>query len=212
MKLWSKRWSKRLHDRFISSPRPSTSKVSLPREIVDIIIDIVQHSSPQSLFNCALVCRSWVPRARHNQFSDLIVSGPTLAEFVKLLDSPSSTLLDSITILTIGKAGGRWTPSRPIYRAISRLRRLDTLKLCYFDIVSKRMAGIGGLSQRCRRLHVEIHYGSFREGRQFVQMMCAFSQYKKITFSGCPKFSIQDIPRNCFSFPITGSWRLDYGL
>jgi hypothetical protein len=72
------------------------------------------------------------------------------------------------------------------------------------------MVGIGKLRDRC--IDVEIYDESFRRGRQFVQLMCAFSQCDKITFSNVPYFAIEDIPKNCFSFPMSKGWHLYHGV
>ncbi|KAH9949039.1 hypothetical protein B0H21DRAFT_657676, partial [Amylocystis lapponica] len=44
-----------------------------PREITDHIIDCLRRD-PKALCNCALTCRAWLPRSRHNLFHTLSIN------------------------------------------------------------------------------------------------------------------------------------------
>jgi hypothetical protein len=207
-----KRWSKRLQDKRLSLARPAACKPCLPHEIVDIIIDLVHLDSTQSLSDCALVCKAWVPRVRYHQFTTLIIPGYLVKEFVKLLASPLSSLSECIVTLQIGTEDSRWRPSRSIYTAISGLRRLQTLKLRHFDVVTKRMAELGPLRDICPHLRVEVYDGSFCEDYQYLQMLGLFWEARALEFPNAPFFAIEKVPKTCLSFRMTGTWRLEFGV
>ncbi|KAJ7743689.1 hypothetical protein DFH07DRAFT_749811 [Mycena maculata] len=73
---------------------------ALPGELVDSIIDLAYASSPSSMKACALVCRQWVPRSRHNYFSTISLirnhSTDNVKTFLRLVASPLATFISSV--------------------------------------------------------------------------------------------------------------------
>ena len=54
----------------------SRSTISFSQEIFEKFIDNL-HDDKKALKQCALVCRSWVPRSRYHLFASITVSPPT---------------------------------------------------------------------------------------------------------------------------------------
>jgi hypothetical protein len=62
---------------------------TFPAELTDRIIDFL-HSDKDALSSCSLVCKSWLPSSRYH--CSLCISSRNVDSFVKLLDSPISTI------------------------------------------------------------------------------------------------------------------------
>ncbi|KAJ7172198.1 hypothetical protein C8R46DRAFT_1216056 [Mycena filopes] len=56
----------------------------LPNELTD---QVIEHSGPTALANCALVCRSWVPAAQRNLLSRITIHESNYADIVQHLTS-----------------------------------------------------------------------------------------------------------------------------
>ncbi|KAF8877378.1 hypothetical protein BD779DRAFT_1423196, partial [Infundibulicybe gibba] len=61
-----------------------------PSEVMDLVIDQLRKDKT-TLIVCSLVCRSWLPRARHNLFSVLNIR-TRLTSVQRLLQSPLCTI------------------------------------------------------------------------------------------------------------------------
>ncbi|KAJ6541040.1 hypothetical protein DFH09DRAFT_915325, partial [Mycena vulgaris] len=74
----------------------------LPIELVECIIDAACSHAP-TLAACSLVCKHWLPRSRHHLFASLDLSAHwtpepnSVTDFMKLVDSPNSTLVSYVT-------------------------------------------------------------------------------------------------------------------
>ena len=63
----------------------------LSPDIPDYILDCLE-GDRRVLFSCALVCRAWLPRARHHAFRTLHLTPDNVDGFLALLAAPSGTL------------------------------------------------------------------------------------------------------------------------
>lgn len=61
------------------------SAPQLPAELSDAIIDYLRNDQ-KALRACSLVCRDWLPRARHNKLQTVVLAVTTCATFIKLLN------------------------------------------------------------------------------------------------------------------------------
>ncbi|KAG5351016.1 hypothetical protein C0989_008307 [Termitomyces sp. Mn162] len=85
--------------------------VSLHPELIDSILSLL--CGTPSITECALVCHSWLPCARHYLWAPhkvLHLNRMQIAEFLRLLDSPESTLL-MISFNTLSLS--QWRPRHP---------------------------------------------------------------------------------------------------
>ena len=72
-------------------PAPKPATPPLPAELTDYILDCLE-GDRRALFSCALVCRAWLPRARHHAFRTLHLTPDNVDGFLALLAAPSGTL------------------------------------------------------------------------------------------------------------------------
>ncbi|KAL1757877.1 hypothetical protein FB107DRAFT_272484 [Schizophyllum commune] len=72
-------------------PAPKPATPPLPAELTDYILDCLE-GDRRVLFSCALVCRAWLPRARHHAFRTLHLTPDNVDGFLALLAAPSGTL------------------------------------------------------------------------------------------------------------------------
>jgi hypothetical protein len=67
------------------------SSQSLPPEILDSIIDLL-HDEPQTLQNCCLVAKSWIPRTRKHLFTEITIASPAdLEAWTRAFPDPDPT-------------------------------------------------------------------------------------------------------------------------
>lgn len=84
----------------------SLSRVALPRELCDAIIDHL-HANPAALRACALVCRTWVPASRYHLFEGIFLSQKCAlraARLNALLASPRGTIAPAVRALSFPDA------------------------------------------------------------------------------------------------------------
>ncbi|KAJ7587576.1 hypothetical protein C8J56DRAFT_942131 [Mycena floridula] len=72
----------------------------LAQEIIDIIIDF-GHDNPGFLANCALVCRSWVPSARHHLFETISLREYSNPGWRGIIESTIQTVTQHVKVVEI---------------------------------------------------------------------------------------------------------------
>ena len=109
-----------------SEPLSSTTRSTphLPPELFDIIVDFL-HDDEESLVNCSLVCKNWLPVTRYHIFKNLLLDRWNVEEFVDMITHPSATVAPYIHRLTIDQGKARYR--HVLHRAFLRLPRFNLL-------------------------------------------------------------------------------------
>ncbi|KAJ7921404.1 hypothetical protein B0H13DRAFT_154564 [Mycena leptocephala] len=100
--------------------------MSFPIELAECIID-ASCSHPPTLAACSLVCKQWLPRSRHHLFSSLDLSADwnpepnAVTEFIKIIDTPNSTLIPYVTGVVLSKRSWGMTPVHKILTILAVL-------------------------------------------------------------------------------------------
>ena len=112
---------------FIPSAESTMPKPHLPRETLDYIIDLL-HDEPETLRECCLVSKSWIPHARKHLFTDIKFRSVIDLESWKTFPDPSNSPAYHTRTLSVrcpeeiaytdGEEGG-WI------RAFSRVERFN---------------------------------------------------------------------------------------
>jgi hypothetical protein len=72
----------------------------LPAELTDVIVDFL-YGDEESLANCSLVCKEWLPTARYHIIKKLLLYPWNVEAFMNLITHPSATLVPHIHHLKI---------------------------------------------------------------------------------------------------------------
>ncbi|KAH8101375.1 hypothetical protein BXZ70DRAFT_88828 [Cristinia sonorae] len=183
-------------------PNSPRSRIHMPLELVDIIIDYL-YDDIESLSACSLVARDWRPSTRYHLFRDLRISGDNIFSgydsFLHFLDkSPAiCPFIRTLCLSGIGKpkiASGEQCLIGP-YVLVTLLDRLTALHTLTLDQIVW-----GGVLRRSRkgfwpvkwpptprpfgtlRLHrVESHdFGSSQYTKSILQILQAFGAVQKL--------------------------------
>ncbi|KAJ7679370.1 hypothetical protein DFH06DRAFT_1166393 [Mycena polygramma] len=144
----------------------------LSSDLIELIIGDI--NAPEDRSSCSLVCREWLPFARDRRRITLLP--PKTAEFLDLLQSPTTTLFLTIRHLRIWDPSGLQTHLSmslfPILPKFTRLLRLDT----NFDFPSD-FPPLPSL--------VELSLcGNFTSYASFVRVMAGFPSLRRLTIAG----------------------------
>jgi hypothetical protein len=101
----------------------------LPAELIDTVVDFL-HDDEESLANCSLVCKEWVPATRYHIFNNLLLDRWNMEEFVDLITRPSATVALYINHLIIDQGKSRHTDLfQSMFRRLPHFHLLRTLEL-----------------------------------------------------------------------------------
>ncbi|KAF7377718.1 hypothetical protein MSAN_00194800 [Mycena sanguinolenta] len=173
----------------------------LPQELVDLVIDFMAEDSLSPLPNCALVCRSWLPRSRSHLFEDCprLLDSNTIPVFRDLLQSPHCTFRSHIRMLLFS----RWEPhdhsTNEILLAagLHRLKNVRTLHVHVF--MPKEIEAMDLNSFRAEFLMAfgnfpavtSLRFSSHIRNDQrlpLIELVSSFSALKKLTICEMPGF------------------------
>jgi hypothetical protein len=84
----------------MSAITQTASAPRLPTELTDIIVDFL-HDDEESLANCSLVCKAWLPAARYHIFKELLLHPWNVGAFTNLITHSSATVVPHIHNLVI---------------------------------------------------------------------------------------------------------------
>lgn len=170
------------------------SSKTLPTEVCEQIIDAVTplgriDTKLGNLVNCALVCRSWLPRSRRCLYSSIALDTElkTRQLISTLSTSPSLGCLVKELIIDAYDRSREVSSFSWVYSAVTSLppflKDLKTLWLWYlpslhslFPILCSRFSTVQYL-----RL-IEMHHCSFRE---IVQIVQRFPRLRRLDLVGC---------------------------
>ncbi|KAG6831069.1 hypothetical protein H0H92_012992 [Tricholoma furcatifolium] len=83
------------------TPLPSDICRRIPSEVIAIIVERIANFDVPTLMACSLVCRSWLPVSRCHLIPTVSIGSKNVKSFLRLLDSPYSTISDSIHHVSI---------------------------------------------------------------------------------------------------------------
>ena len=118
-----------LDDSMSDTPPTSIPLPELPAELIDTVVDFL-HDDEESLANCSLVCREWLPATRYHIFNNLLLDRWNVEEFLALTTRPSATVARYIDHLIIDQ--GRFRDAdffQSLFRRLPRFNLLRTLGL-----------------------------------------------------------------------------------
>ncbi|KAG6909907.1 hypothetical protein DXG01_014427 [Tephrocybe rancida] len=85
----------------------------IPKEVVEIIIERIASFDVPTLRACSLVCRSWLPLSRGHLIPTVSLSSKNVRSFLRLLDSPYSTISQSIHHVSVQSDSNAISHRRP---------------------------------------------------------------------------------------------------
>jgi len=92
----------------------------IPAELTNHIIDYL-HADKDALAACSMVCKAWLPRARHHVFGRMRIELSTADRLFELINFPLSTITPYVHHLDIGSVRGS---VRLVQLAVSVIRRV----------------------------------------------------------------------------------------
>ncbi|KAJ7743680.1 hypothetical protein DFH07DRAFT_925294 [Mycena maculata] len=164
--------------------------MALPIELAECIIDASRHHPP-TLATCSLVCKRWLPRSRHHLFSSLDLSADwnpepnSVTEFLKIIDSPKSTLIPYVTTVVLSKRSWGMTPIPKILAVLARsgirpeLLHINcpTYEPVHLPIFSASL------------VHLTLHLHNDMPMATLIDHICAFPLLESLYIGGSARFS-----------------------
>lgn len=166
----------------------------LPIELIECIIDASRYHS-STLAACSLVCKQWLPRSRHHLFSSLDLSADwnpepnSVTEFIKLIDTPNSTLIPYVRTVVLSKRSWGMIPVQNILGVLARSGvrpgflhiNCPTYEPTHLPIFSVSLA------------HLTLYLHNDMPMATLVDHICAFPFLESLYIGGSARFS--DSPR-----------------
>ncbi|KAJ7029347.1 hypothetical protein C8F04DRAFT_1288499 [Mycena alexandri] len=149
--------------------------VSLPNELTD---QVIQHSDPTALANCALVCRSWVSAAQRNLLSRITIHEGNYAEIVQHLTSGAPANINR-------RLANRTPLLHLLLPHISNFTNVQELAFdgcrafndLYWDEVWTDLLAAAFPSVK----KLTVHYLNFENLPDLVDLVCSFPQLTHLT-------------------------------
>jgi hypothetical protein len=168
----------------------------MPAEILDLIFAFL--CGKQSLSDCALVCRFWLPHARYRLFTTLTIRRQ-IGRFSKELSLSSSPLPECVTTLQIGTVSTALKLEKGMLSAIARLHRLKSLKLCNLEIASRLAYEFGTLKKISTLEGVEIKWVTVPTSSQYLDILRTLATHVRcISLDRVPLFEAARAPTDFF--------------
>ncbi|KAJ7452701.1 hypothetical protein B0H11DRAFT_282532 [Mycena galericulata] len=161
----------------------------LPIELAECIIDASCYHPP-TLATCSLVCKQWLPRSRHLLFSSLDLSADwnpepnSVTEFIKIIDSPNSTVIPYIRTVVLSKRSWGMTPVQKILTVLARSGarpgflhiNCPTYEPTHFPIFSVSLA------------HLTLYLHNDMPMATLIDHICAFPLLESLYIGGSAQF------------------------
>ncbi|KAJ7444843.1 hypothetical protein FB451DRAFT_1293581 [Mycena latifolia] len=167
-----------------------------PRLPIDLTDQVILHSEPKALANCALVCRTWLPAAQRKLFSTLSIHERNCTEIVEYLTSANSSIAGYVKRLcvylwgdlrsNINRSTAKKTPL--LHLLLPHISHFTNVKELEFDgcrafhnehwdeIWTDLLSGaFPSIS------HLTVHYLSFEDLPHLVDLVCSFPQLTHLT-------------------------------
>ncbi|KAJ7087074.1 hypothetical protein C8R44DRAFT_893242 [Mycena epipterygia] len=165
----------------------------LPIELVEYIIDATSPHRP-TLAVCSLVCKQWLPRSRHHLFASLDLSAHwnpepnAVTEFMRIVDSPNTTLVPYVTGVVLAKRSWGMTPVQKILTILSRsgIRpgflyiNCPTYEPTHLPIFSFSVA------------HLTLHLHNDMPMATLIDHVCAFPLLESLYIGGSARYNTDD--------------------
>ncbi|KAJ7587394.1 hypothetical protein C8J56DRAFT_827656 [Mycena floridula] len=124
------------------------------QEIIDIVIDF-GHDNPGLLANCSLVCRSWVPSARHHIFETISLREYSDHGWRSIIESTIQTVTQHVKVVKIDATNSWGDQSWPLSRFKPSFERL-TLRSLHLRSIQLQSSDF----YDCLSSVTEIHLGT----------------------------------------------------
>ena len=178
----------------LSSTTPSIPH--LPPELSDIIVDFL-HDDEESLANCSLVCKDWLPVTRYHIFKNLLLDRWNVEEFVDMITHPSATVAPYIHQLTIDQ-GKKPRYHHVFQRAFLRLPRfnlLHELELRNVQWCNFPTGVVDSLISAFQRVaDVKLSNSAFGSPTHFMSIFTRFRHLKRMSILQTQFSSLNDDP------------------
>jgi hypothetical protein len=152
-------------------------------ELIDWVLDFL-HDDFDTLKNCSLVCKAWLPTTRLHLFESVVVSGWKAGEFFLLISSPHSRLSSVIRSFhignPIGSSVGSWKLTKRVLDGLATLKALRSLTLVRVNICGILPAWVEFLGAGDLRRLV-ISRITIDDVHQLMQILCTFSHLEHIS-------------------------------
>ncbi|KAF7978983.1 hypothetical protein HWV62_44241 [Athelia sp. TMB] len=163
-------------------PPAVRERLMIPPEITDSIIDHL-HADVATLTKCSLICKNWLPSARHHLFRDVCLRSSNLDQFIALRASPSCSFtlcIHGITLQDLNDDAADKTQTMDVKMSLA-LRDLPSVTVLILSGLEWEKFGLISLGEYFPHTkELSLSAMAFQSSSEVKNLISGFSQLHRL--------------------------------